>query len=68
MFESQLPEIHDYPQCYAQKIYGHGCLVADEDMLSKSKNYTQTLTCYSTKGVLYEIKREDFMRLLIEHE
>lgn len=33
---------------------------------SKSKIYRCSLRCYSAKGVLYEIAKEDFLKLLTQ--
>ena len=44
-------------------IYGPGCLIGEEDVLY-SMTYSCSVTCYSTKGVVFAINKEDFIKLL----
>lgn len=61
----KLPEIQDLPFSHRLSILGPGCLLGDDDILSKtSTDYSCTCKCYSTKGVLFEVAREDFLKYI----
>lgn len=51
------------PQSHKLAFYGVGCLLGEEDTLSKA-TYSCNLRCYSTKGTLYEIRKEHFKMLM----
>ena len=62
----KLPEIQDIPVSHRLSIRGPGCLLGEEDILNKKdNNYSCNTRCYSTKGVLFEIQKEDFLKLLV---
>ena len=63
----RLPELQDFPQQHKLSIYGVGCLLGEEDVLAK-RPFTCNLRCYSTKGVVYEIKKEHFRMLMYSKE
>lgn len=61
----KMPEMRDLPSTHKLSIYGPGCLLGEEDVLSKKKVYSCTVRCYSTKGVLYEVSKDEFLKLLL---
>ena len=61
----KLPEVQDLPVAHKLTIFGQGCLLGEEDLLStRTQGYQTTCKCYSTKGVLFEIPKEEFLKLL----
>jgi hypothetical protein len=63
----RLPELQDFPQQHKLSIYGVGCLLGEEDVIAR-RPFSCNLRCYSTKGVLYEIKKEHFILLMHSQE
>ena len=59
---ARLPEIKDLPYALKLSIYGKGSLMGEEDVFSRSK-YSCTLKCYSSKGKIYELSKEQFQML-----
>lgn len=59
----KFPEVEDLPNVHKLSIYGPGCLIGEEDVLY-STTYSCTVSCYSTKGVVFAINKEDFIKLL----
>jgi CRP-like cAMP-binding protein len=58
----RLPEIKDLPYNLKLSIFGRGSLMGEEDVLSRQK-FSCTLKCYSSKGTVYELPREQFFML-----
>jgi hypothetical protein len=59
---ARLPEIRDIPFCQKLQIAGRGSVLGEEDVFSRN-TYTCQLKCYSTKGTLFEMPIESFMKL-----
>jgi len=57
---SRLPEITDIPRNMTVCLYGPGSLVGEEDIMQRS-NYSCSLTCYSSKGTIFELSKEAFL-------
>lgn len=58
----KLPEMKDVPHNMKLMIFGFGSLIGEEDILNRNC-YSCSLQCYSLKGTLYTIKKENFMVL-----
>jgi len=59
----RLPEITDIPRNMKICIYGPGSLVGEEDVLQRL-NHSCSLTCYSSKGTIFELSKESFIQLI----
>lgn len=58
----RLPEIKDLPYNLKLSIFGRGSLMGEEDVFSRTK-FSCTLKCYSMKGTVYELTKEQFQML-----
>ena len=52
-----LPEIKDLPYNHRLSIFGRGSLIGEEDVFTRSR-FSCSLTCYSSKGKIYELAKE----------
>ena len=55
----RLPEIKDLPYQMKLSIFGTGSLIGEEDIFSRT-TYSTSLKCYSSKGVLLRLPKEQF--------
>ena len=55
----RLPEIKDLPYNMKLSIFGHGSLMGEEDVFSRSR-FSCTLKCHSSKGKVFELAKEQF--------
>ena len=55
----RLPEIKDLPYHLKLSIFGRGSLMGEEDVFARSR-YSCTLKCYSQKGTVYQLPKEQF--------
>ena len=58
----RLPEIKDIPYSQKLSILGKGSLLGEEDIFARSK-YSCTCRCISSTGSVYELSREEFIKL-----
>lgn len=58
----RLPEIKDLPYKYRMSYLARGSLIGDDDVVARD-NYSATCKCHSTTGTLYELSKEEFMKL-----
>ena len=58
----RLPEIRDLPYSQKLSISGKGSLIGEEDVFARAK-YSCTCKCYSSQGTLYELSKEEFIKL-----
>ena len=58
----RLPEIKDLPYSMKLAILGKGSLMGEEDVFSRSK-FSCTLKCYSQRGTVFELPKEQFQSL-----
>ena len=58
----RLPEIKDLPYNMKLSIFGRGSLMGEEDVFARSK-FSCTLKCYSSKGTVFELSKEQFSLL-----
>ena len=58
----RLPEIKDIPFEMKLSIFGRGSLIGEEDIFSRQM-YSTTLKCYSSKGTLFRLPKEQFQLL-----
>ena len=59
---ARMPEIKDFPYTYRLNILEIGSLAGEEDCF-KRKAYTSSLICYTEKGTVYRMEKENFKRL-----
>lgn len=62
MLHHRLQEVQDIPSRFSIAIKTQGSLAGEEDMIGKDY-YTCTLKCYSTKGALFRLSRENLQTL-----
>lgn len=58
----RLPEIKDLPYNLKLSIFGKGSLVGEEDVIFRTK-FSCTLKCYSSKGVVFKLPKEQLQML-----
>ena len=58
----RLPEIKDLPYQYRLSYLLRGSLIGDDDAVTRD-NYSVTCKCNSSTGTLYELSKEEFMKL-----
>ena len=58
----RLPEIKDLPYKYKLSYMLRGSLMGDDDVVTR-ENYSATCKCHSSSGTLYELSKEEFMKL-----
>ena len=58
----RLPEIKDLPYQHKLSYLMRGSLIGDDDVVTRD-NYSATCKCYSSSGTLYELSKEEFMKL-----
>ena len=59
---ARMPEIKDFPHTYRLNILEIGSLAGEEDCF-KRKVYTSSLVCYTEKGTVYRMDKENFKTL-----
>ena len=63
----KLPEIKDIPNSRRLNIFEVNSLIGEEDVFLH-KTYQCSLRCYSQEGILYKIKKRDFLKLRNQNE
>jgi len=58
----RLPEIKDIPQRQRLSFLGKGSLIGDEDVYLR-ENYSCTCICNTAEGHLYELSKDEFIKL-----
>ena len=57
-----MPEMNDFPSTHRINILEVGSIAGEEDILAR-KTYSCSFICYSAKGTVYQMSRDDFLEL-----